>query len=176
VSPNAQRLLALAKLFDLKDFVETGTQNGSMFRAVQSQFERTLTIEIDGPPLELVEDFGNSAGIFLIKGSSGDVLGDILKKHEITRALFWLDAHGNQTFFKDDGNNQVPKELEAITQYAPNSLVVVDDVTWEKGKDGQLRRWVNSSYEFLVPEGWFVKYVQRAAILHRGGYSLLDVL
>ena len=101
------------------------------------------------------------------------MLGDAIQKYKITRALFWLDAHGNETFFKDDGNNQVPKELEAITQYAPNSLVVIDDITWEKAiPNEETKRWVNRSYEFVVPQGWEVKYVDRTAILHRGGYVL----
>ena len=94
-------------------------------------------------------------------------MAEVLEKNRITLALFWLDAHGNQTYFKDDGLNQIPQEFEAIEKWAPNSLVVVDDITHEKGKV-----WVNCSYEFKVPRGWVVRYIGRLAILHRGGYVL----
>jgi len=160
------RIVSLAKLFDFEDFVETGTQGGHLFRVVQGYFKRAFTIEIDGPPPKLTEDFGNTGRTFLYKGSSGEMLGSILKKHDIKRALFWLDAHGNETFFKDDGNNQVPKELRAIAQYAPDSLVIVDDIRKVNGK-----RWVNTSYEF-DPLDWHVVYSEGVAILHRGGYEI----
>jgi hypothetical protein len=169
MSVNMQRLLALAALFNIKDFVEAGTQNGDLFLAVEHHFNRAFTIDIDGPTPRLREKFANSNRVFLFTGSSGDQLGEILKDHQITRALFWLDAHGNQTFFVDDGKDQVPKELAAIQTYAPDSLVVIDDVTWEKGF-----HWVNSSYKLWIPAGWQVKYVGRAAILHRGAYSILE--
>lgn len=174
MSPNAERLVGLAKLFNIRDFFETGTCNGALFREVEGYFDRAFTIELHGPPSRIVAEFSGSGKHFLFTGSSGDELGRILQEYKITRALFWLDAHGNQTFFNDDGNNQVYKELDAITKYAPDSLVVLDDVTWEKGKDGRVLRWVNTSYEFIPPSGWSVKYVARVAILHRGAYSALE--
>lgn len=169
MSVNIQRLLALAHLFNIKDFVETGTQNGDLFLAVEHHFDRAFTIDIDGPTPRLETKFANSNRVFLFKGSSGNELGRILQEHKITRALFWLDAHGNRTFFVDDGADQIPQELDAITRLAPDSLVVIDDVTWERGF-----HWVNSSYKLWIPAGWQVKYVGRAAILHRGEYSTLE--
>lgn len=164
---NIQRVILLQEKFNFPDFVETGTLIGTMFRGVQDRFERAFTIDLHGSTPSLVEEFGKSPRVFLLEGSSGDKLGAVLQEHKITRALFWLDAHGNETHFIDDGNNQVPKELEAIKKWAPNSLVLVDDVTHEKG-----RVWVNSSYLFVVPGGWQVRYEGRVAILHRGGYVL----
>lgn len=156
-------LVNLGQRFNLRDFVETGTQAGNTFRAVRESFDRAFTIDLGSDP-----DTVESGRFFTFHGSSGDRLAEILQKHDIRRALFWLDAHGNQTFYKDDGNNQVPRELDAITKYAPDSLVVVDDITLEP--DGY---WVNDSYHFSAPPGWRVKYDlgKRVAVLHRGGYE-----
>src|ERR1700729_2919221 len=96
-------LIELARRFDLRDFVETGTNNGDMFRAMLGHFDRMFTIEIDGPPPKLLSEFFDVKNAFLFKGSSGDLLPEILQKYDIKRALFWLDAHGNQTWYKDDG-------------------------------------------------------------------------
>jgi hypothetical protein len=158
-----EHLIALGKQFDLKDFVETGTQKGVTFRAVRESFDRAFTIEMG----ESLDDCVEEGKYFYFRGSSGERLAEILQTHEITRALFWLDAHGNETYYRDDGNNQVPKELDAITAHAPDSLVVVDDITFVRGE-----RWVNTSYGFVVPSGWYATYVGRRAILHRGGYNL----
>ena len=166
-------LIRLGKLFDLRDFVETGTLAGYTFCAVQEYFDRAFTIDLHEPRPELRAKFAQSDRVFLFKGSSGDRLGEILNTHKIVRALFLLDAHGQETFFVNDGNNQIPKELEAINQYAPSSLIVVDDITWEKAKpQEETKRWVNTSYEFIAPKDWEVKYVGRMAILHRGHYVL----
>jgi len=162
----------LGKEFNLRDFVETGTWKGDRFRAVRGQFDRAFTIDVvTDAPFDYVEP----ENYFFFKGSSGERLGEILQTYGITRALFWLDAHGNETYYVDDGKDQVPKELEVITQYAPDSLVVIDDITFAKGK-----YWVNTSYEFVVPQGWQVRYwpsiLGRQAILHRGGYTLPENL
>ena len=170
LSDREQLLVDFGKMFDLRDFVETGTLIGTMFRAVQPGFERAFTMDINGPTPSLMEEFVKSDRVFLLAGSSGDMLGYILQKYNITRALFWLDAHGNETYYVDDGNNQVPKELAAIEKYAPDSLVLVDNVTLVAGK-----RWINTSYPFIVPEGWGATYYDIIAILHRGGYQLPEI-
>ena len=171
LSDREQLLVDFGKSFDLRDFVETGTLIGTMFRAVQKGFDRAFTIDKEAPTPGLAAEFADSSRVFLLTGSSGDMLGDVLQKHKITRALFWLDAHGNETYYVDDGNNQVPKELAAIEKYAPDSLVVVDNVTVYKGE-----YWVNTSYVFTVPKGWQVVYHDIVAILHRGGYTLPEGL
>jgi hypothetical protein len=166
---NRNILIALGKQFDLRDFVETGTNAGGTFRTVRDSFDRAFTIDLT----ENASDFVESEKFFFFRGSSGERLGEIIQTHKIERALFLLDAHMNQTFYVDDGNNQVPKELEAIALYAPTSLIVIDDITKHKGK-----YWVNDSYEFTAPEGWQVRYKlpARIAVLHRGGYVLPENL
>jgi hypothetical protein len=160
MTQSQELLVTLGKQHNLTDFVETGTQAGNTFRAVRGSFDRAFTIDLGDPATDYVE----SEKFFFFYGSSGDRLGEILQAHNVTRALFWLDAHGNQTWYKDDGNNQVPKELEAIALYAPTSLVAIDDITYEHGE-----YWVNDSYRFVIPEGWHVEYdlPKRVAILHR---------
>lgn len=169
MAPYHSRLISFGKHFNLKDFVETGTWAGDTFRNVREHFDRAFTIDVAG--VGVSKDIVESERFFFFCGSSGERLGEILQTFKITKALFWLDAHGNETNFVDDGNNQVPKELEAITQYAPDSLVVVDDITLVRRK-----YWVNSSYEFKVPDGWEVTYSGRWAIMHRGGYKLPENL
>lgn len=160
------RLIQLGEHFNVRDFVETGTQQGNTFRAMKGHFARRFTIDIHGQELVVEELSENS---FAFKGSSGDLLGGILQKHNIIRALFWLDAHGPQTFYVDDGNNQVPKELEAVAQYAPDSLIVIDDITEARGTV-----WINDSYKLVIPNSWTAEIFlsQRCAVLHRGGYVL----
>ena len=161
----------LGKEFNLRDFVETGTGVGGTFRAIRESFDRAFTIELTETPRDYVE----SERFFYFRGSSGERLGEILQTHKITRALILLDAHGNQTFYVDDGNDQIPKELEAVALYAPASLVVIDDITQPR-PDGKY--WVNDSYEFKIPDGWQGHYdlPARMAILHRGGYTLPENL
>lgn len=102
------------------------------------------------------------------------MLADILQRHAITRALFWLDAHVN------DRPDQLPAEFAAIERYAPDSLVVVDDIT-DEGARGIVcnidTRLGFPGFPFSVPYGWQASYRldRRAAILHRGGYSLASV-
>src|SRR6266568_1016334 len=137
-------LVALAKQFGLQDFVETGTSYGGTFRAVEGYFKRAFTIEFHGVKPELAAIYSFSDIVHLFAGVSGDRLAEILQRYAVTRALFWLDAHTNVTPV-DDGQNQVPKELAAIAQFAPDSLVVIDDITFENG-----RYRVNSSYDFEI--------------------------
>lgn len=162
LSPAQSLLVNFGRQFNIRDFVETGTQAGTTFRIVAEYFDRGFTIDIDAPPSHI------SKGLFYFKGSSGELLANILQEYKITRALFWLDAHGNRTFYTDDGNDQIPKELDAIAKYAPDSLVVVDDITFRDGC-----YWVNESYRFC-PDGWQVIYglSKRVAVLHRGGYNV----
>ena len=165
---NRNILIRLGEEFNLRDFVETGTNVGGTFRAVREHFDRAFTIDLT----ENAFDFIESEKFFYFRGSSGERLGEIIQTYKITRGLFLLDAHMNQTFYIDDGNNQIPKELEAITLYAPTSLVVIDDLTFARNK-----YWINDSYEFNVP-GWQASYhlAARIAVLHRGGYKIPENL
>lgn len=169
--PSHELLINLAQRFALRDFVETGTCGGDTLRAVQGAFDRMFSIEIRGINPELQADFAGTDKLWLFHGSSGELLADILQQHTVTRALFWLDAHAN------DKPDQIPAELAAIEQHAPESLVVVDDIT-DEGPRGIIcnidSRLGFPGFPFIAPDGWHVSYRldRRAAILHRGGYSL----
>lgn len=141
---------------------------------MQDSFDRMFSIEIRGTNPALLDEFPVGK-LHLYGGSSGSLLADILQQHKITRALFWLDAHAN------DKPDQLPAELAAIECHAPESLVVVDDIT-DEGPRGIVcnidTRLNFPGFPFVVPDGWAVTYQfeRRAAILHRGGYDLTGLL
>jgi hypothetical protein len=173
-------LMAVGEHFGLKVFVETGTQAGNTVAAVHEAFDAVYSIEVfEAFYIRAQAIFADVPNVHLILGSSEKVLADVLKKEGITRALFWLDAHGEglltavQPMYLQQGN-QLYKELQAIEQQAPDSLVVIDDV-FQKVSNGYM---VNLVYPFVVPAGWKEVYIHHMSllVLHRGGYSMPEGL
>lgn len=164
-------LMALGEHFQLKDFVETGTQSGNTIAAVHKSFNRVYSVEIFKPFYEsALTRFVNTENIHLVLGSSGDILADLLQKENITKALFWLDAHGEGKATEE--GDQIHKELKAIKENASDSLVVIDDVI--KG-DGYV---VNFTYPFQTPVGWEEVYIHNMSllILHQGKFVMPEGL
>lgn len=165
-------LMAMGEHFHLSDFVETGTQSGNTVAAVRRNFSRVYSIELN-------EDFYKAAlvrfadvdNVHLVHGSSGDTLAPLLQRENITKALFWLDAHGEGKATAE--GDQLSKELQAIEQNSPTSLVVIDDMI--KGINGYE---VNFSYPFTTPPGWYETYLHNMSllILHRGEHSMPEGL
>lgn len=167
-------MLAVSRRYQLVTFVETGTDAGHTVEAVRHHFSKVYSIESKPENFRAVQArFSGVENVKLFEGFSSLVLPCVLQGHGISRALFWLDAHAydqNGGYATPEGD-QVPGELRAIAAYAPESLVIVDDV--EVGAHGFT---VNSCYPFTVPDGWHFRHFHRWAFLHRGGYILPDNL
>ena len=157
-------LVALGQHYGLDTFVETGTSGGNTVEAVRKHFRLVLSVEKEG----LSSRFKDVPNVRLYHGSSSEMLPKMLEEHEVKKALFWLDAHGDGK--PTDDGDQVPKELQAIERQAPDSLVVIDDIT-PGGATGHI---VNFSYPLIVPVGWQATFVEcmSVVILHRGGYNI----
>lgn len=70
MNPSQELLANLARRFDLRDFVETGTAEGNTLRAVQDYFDRLFSIEIRGVDTALLDEFP-AGKLCLYGGSSG---------------------------------------------------------------------------------------------------------
>jgi hypothetical protein len=167
-------LIALGHYYGLRIFVETGTYYGGTVAAVHEYFDNVYSIELDdGAFANCRKIFKDVPNVHILHGASGSVLCTLLDSLQLwyagPRALFWLDAHAFGTDSPE--GNQVPKELAAIERFAPESLVVIDDIT-PTGPGSSFM--VNDTYPFVVPDGWRTTFVTNMsiAILHRGGYTI----
>jgi len=153
-----QTLIGLQKEYNLTTFVETGTQEGSTSEAVCDSFECAYSIESDSYNYNLAVNRLKGRNVNLILGSSGIELPRLLITNKITKALFWLDAHGNE--HDETAENQIPLELKAIKDHAPESLVAIDDVIQHEGKFK-----INDTYWFEIPEFWDIKHFPNMQIM-----------
>jgi hypothetical protein len=124
-----RKVKKLARLFNCRIFVETGTYKGKMIESVQDVFEKIYSIELDKTLSERAQKkFSGSNHIHVLQGDSGKILADILKDLS-DKTLFWLDAHysGGITAF---GEQETPviKELKTILN-APHfgHVILIDD-------------------------------------------------
>ena len=129
-------LLHLAKKFNLRTFVETGTHQCWTLDAVSQHFDRVYSIELgDNYYNAAVEKYKDVKNVTLIHGDSGAELRKLLLGLPKTPTLFYLDAHysGGETV----GRNRLPlrNELRAIFDSSIPGIVVIDDCVpyWEYG-------------------------------------------
>ena len=108
-----------------KVFVETGTYLGKMIEAVQMDFEKLFSIEVD-PELYHLLDNKFPAWVKLYCGDSAELLHDILDK--ITEpTLFYLDAHGK--FGETTAPCPLVKEIEIIlASDLQDYILLIDDI------------------------------------------------
>lgn len=152
-------LIALGRFYNLNIFVETGTQAGNTVNAVKSFFQEVYSIEINPDFVTAARKrFQHDGNVYIVQGSSGETLRQVLAQEAIWTALFWLDAHGEG---KDTAEgDQVVKELKAIEELAQASIVVLDDVT--RNVTGYR---VNFTYDFIPPEQWNHIYISSMNIM-----------
>lgn len=107
-------------------FIETGTQHGNGIAWGLKHFDKVYSIEIlDQWYLPACERFKGNDKVNLIKGDSGEVIGNILK--EVNEPCFiYLDAHGD---ISDAGPNPLYRELNLIKEdLVKNHLIILDDI------------------------------------------------
>jgi hypothetical protein len=131
-----QALIELAKKYNLKTLVETGTYLGDMMYAMQPHFEQLYSIELS----ELfyskaVKRFSSKPTIKLLNGDSALKLNEVVLQLK-SPALFWLDGHysGGITA-KGDKECPVYEELEWIFKSPIAHVIVIDDARLFIGKN-----------------------------------------
>jgi hypothetical protein len=118
-------------------FIETGTYQGQMIDAVKGHFKKIYSIELDGVLFEKAKKkFSSNSSIEILKGDSGIILADILKKVN-EPCVFWLDGHysGGITS-KGNLNTPICRELETIFNHkVKNHTIIIDDARCFVGKN-----------------------------------------
>ncbi len=130
-------VLAYAKRFRPRLFVETGTFKGDMIDAVRHRFHRLYTIELD-PALHerAVARFSDDSRITVLHGDSGDLMPRVLE-HVQEPCLFWLDGHysGGITA-RGPLETPILAELGSILAHrVPGHVLLIDDARLFVGKD-----------------------------------------
>ncbi len=125
-----QVLRELAREYHLSHLVETGTYMGTMLAAMQGQFARVDSVELD-PSLarRAARKFARLHHVHVHQGNSGALLRGILDS--VTGpALFWLDAHhsGGITA-KGDRETPIADELALVLRHplAGRHVIAIDD-------------------------------------------------
>ncbi len=124
-------ILFLKRKFELEDFVETGTFQGTSAVWASGHFKRVFTIEANEPLWQAARTrHGRCANVQFILGNSPEQLTKLLPN--LRRPLFWLDAHwcGPHTAGE---SNECPllAELAAIAaaRIEPN-VILIDDARY----------------------------------------------
>lgn len=143
--------------FNLGTLVETGTYLGFMVSAVQNDFSKIISIELD--PLlsrRAQNKFKPFKHISIFEGDSAEVLPWLLKGLS-EPALFWLDGHysGPGTASAVHSETPILEELESIlNRNVAEDVILIDDAHDFNGSKGyptvsELRSFIYSKAPHL---------------------------
>jgi hypothetical protein len=123
--------------FGLRVFIETGIFAGTMIDAVQSRFDRIISIELDPAwHARAAQRFRFCSHITLLQGDSGVVLPSVLATLN-EPALFWLDAHYcGPDAVRGALDSPIIQELAAIRAHRGDHVVLIDDIRHFQGTSG----------------------------------------
>lgn len=127
ISSKAKATMVLThKRPEVRIFVETGTEYGTMIDMVGNSFEKIYTIELNDELYQKAcEHYRGQEKITLLHGDSGIELRKALQQFS-EPAVFWLDAHPPGDINAD--NTPIIKELETIFSHSvKNHVILVDD-------------------------------------------------
>ena len=120
----------MQEVFDLNNFVETGTFMGETSGIAAEIFKDVYSVELGINYYTLARSrLKHLKNVHLYHGESPAFLQEILKNKN-DRILFWLDAHcsGGSTA-KSDKNTPILEELDAIRKNnIKNSVILIDDL------------------------------------------------
>ena len=122
-------VLACARRFGLRLFIETGTLHGDMVEATRDAFEHVWSIELDEALWKAaVERFRAYPQVSIVHGDSATALPEIVRD-QAQPILYWLDGHwsGGVTA---RGSLDTPLLAELTTILArgnANDAVLIDD-------------------------------------------------
>lgn len=124
------------KHIPISTFIETGTASGQSIREAAKYFATCHTIELN-PSRPKVDD--SLTNVFWHTGNSVDILPGIvdelseykktLPANAFRYCLFFLDAHydGDKPNDSDNKDCYLLEELEIISKYSQDSIIIIDD-------------------------------------------------
>lgn len=121
-------ILEYARTYGIRTLVETGTYYGDMVAALESEFDRILSIELQPRLVERARRrFADEPKISIIFGDSGEMLAQVVPGL-VDVALFWLDGHysGGETA-RGTEDTPVLRELANILRAGVDHVVLIDD-------------------------------------------------
>jgi hypothetical protein len=125
----AETIKYYAKMFQIKNFIETGTFLGKMTIAVKDTFENIISIELSDVIYErAVKLFAKYPHISIKHGDSGSILPIVLQTVN-QPCMFWLDGHysGGITA-KADIETPIISEIKTILNHpVKNHVILIDD-------------------------------------------------
>ena len=118
-----------AKQYNLRVFIETGTNTGDTVEQLRQDFDQVYSIELGRDLYEKArEKFRNVSNVELIHGDSAIELEKLLSRIN-QPALFWLDGHysGGETA-RGSGDTPIREELQHIFSSKDlGHVVIIDD-------------------------------------------------
>src|SRR3989304_7927562 len=128
----------LAKEYNIRTFIETGTYLGAMVQAVSNEFEKIYTVELDKKLYRRAKFiFKNNRKIRVILGDSEKKLPVLINKiHSPT--IFWLDAHYSRGITsKGKLESPIKAELRCILRSkSVEYIILIDDADCFNGRGG----------------------------------------
>ena len=128
MGPPRELVTRLKEVYQLEDFIETGTYHGNTAVWAASQFDNAITIEFSKEIYqETVARHDKINNIDFIHGNSKFVLRMLAPK--LTRpSVFWLDAHwsGGKSYGEGDGC-PIIDEIRAINLSPQQHFIFIDD-------------------------------------------------
>jgi hypothetical protein len=126
-----QLVMRVAKQYEVKTLVETGTYLGAMVYATKDFFSKIITIELsDELALNAKQKFEKYPSIEVLQGDSGKVLPIVVPKLD-TPAIFWLDGHFSQGITaRGEKDAPVSEELGSIEKSIHKGIkhiILLDD-------------------------------------------------
>jgi glycosyltransferase involved in cell wall biosynthesis len=119
-----------AERLPIDTFVETGTYRGDAIEVVKPYFERCFSVEFSEEYyIHAAARFQNDPSVTLLKGDSGVVLADLVKRIGEKSILFWLDAHwcADENTTGEMSKCPLVSELGSIDHLSEESVILIDD-------------------------------------------------
>lgn len=114
----AEEFLRLRDKYGIKTVIETGTYKGDTALWLSENFEKVVTIEINGIYFdEAQKKLHGRQNISMVYGNSSSVLPHVLKEKN---TICWLDAHWQNY-------NPLLDELVVIQKSGLNPIIVIHD-------------------------------------------------
>lgn len=129
-SLDPQLVAALQSALPLGVLVETGTFKGDTVSALESYFNKVVSMELsEALCSDAVKRFADYSHVRILQGNSGDKLREMRSEFQDVGVLYWLDAHWCVATDTAGGLSQCPllAELQAIGKLNEKSVVLIDD-------------------------------------------------
>lgn len=149
-------LVEIAKKYNLKILVETGTHKGDTIYYCKDYFDELFSIELDHEfYINSKNRLSNYSNVHIFEGDSSVILVDILKNIN-KPVLFWLDAHySGAGTAKGDLDTPVIKELDYILSKNLNCVILIDDARLFRGSSGypklkSIKKMLNQHRDYKI--------------------------